>query len=77
MHSGYSVVNKMCSADPKVSATTSQGIRGYIFVKASFIFSFLMEGMFVKNNYSIFNTRYVYFLRPLVYLTKKLPVPVL
>ena len=46
--SGKSAVPIMCSANPKVSATTSQGIRGYIFCNGFFMFTFLIEGMFVK-----------------------------
>ena len=49
LHSGNSVVLKMFSADPKVSTATSQGIRGYISVMASFVFTVLIEGLSVKK----------------------------
>ena len=55
MHSGNSVVQKMCSADIMGSATSSQGIRGYIPVVGTSMFTyFLIDGMFVKNNHKIY-----------------------
>jgi hypothetical protein len=36
-------VPKLCSADPKGSATSSQGMRGYISVLASLKFDGLLE----------------------------------
>ena len=55
MHSGSSLVPKMCCADPKVFATSSHGIPGYIPLVATFmfIFFFLIEGMFIQNNHKI------------------------
>jgi len=44
-------VLKACSADPKGSATSSQGIRGYSSAKATLKFSYLVKGLiFVKND---------------------------
>jgi uncharacterized membrane protein (DUF485 family) len=51
----------MWSADPKVSAATFQGIRGYISGMGSFVFTFLIEGMFVKKSQNLFNAPHVYF----------------
>jgi hypothetical protein len=46
-----SVVSKMCIANPKRSATSSQGIRGYITVMATLKFTFLIKGItFFLNN---------------------------
>jgi hypothetical protein len=36
------VVPKLCSADPKRSLTSSQGIRGYISVMADFKFAYFL-----------------------------------
>ena len=50
LHSGNSLVPKMCSVDPMESATGFHRIRGYISVMSSFMFTYLLiEGiMFVK-----------------------------
>ena len=37
------VVPKVCFADPKGSATSSQGIRGYISVKAALKFTYFFD----------------------------------
>jgi hypothetical protein len=49
--SSKAVVSKMCSADTKWPATSSQGIHGYISVTATSMFTYfsIKEIMFVKN----------------------------
>jgi len=44
------VVPKVCSANPKGSAISSQGVGGCISVMANLHFLKLMEYCFVKNN---------------------------
>jgi hypothetical protein len=50
------VLSKVCSADPKGSATISRGIRGYISVTATFKFTYsFIEGiMFCYKYWRIF-----------------------
>jgi len=75
---------------PKVSVTASQGIRYHSpmdpwihFCNGFFMFTFLIEGMFINKSQNYLNARDFYFVwhfecltkrLPLVYLTKKLPV---
>jgi len=64
------MVLKVCSADTKGSATSSQGIRGYIFLMAALKFTnFLITRMMFCLQF--FNWRYVYFVQPLEYLIQK------
>jgi hypothetical protein len=43
----YSMVHKVCSAVPNGSATSSQGIRGYLSLTATLKFTYsLIKGMF-------------------------------
>ena len=71
------VVPKLCSADPKGSATSSQGIRGYISVMVTLKFTYFFNSknnVLLKTIANFFNWRCVYFVRPLEYLIKKPPV---
>jgi hypothetical protein len=48
---GKPLVHKLCSAVPNGSATSSQGIRGYLFLTATLKFTYsLIKGMFFFLN---------------------------
>ena len=67
------VVPKLCSTDPKVSATTSRGIRGYISVKSTLKSDIVLKsnrGTDVRSTWQC-----VYLAWPLEYQIKKPPVP--
>ena len=70
-------VPKMCSANPKGSATNSQVIRGYISVMATLKVAFSpIKGIILLRIIVKFsNWRYVYFVWPLEYLIKKPSAP--
>jgi hypothetical protein len=67
----------VCSANPKCSATSSQGIRGYVSVKATLkvAYSSIKGIMFLRIIMIFSNWRCVYFIWPLEYLIKKPPAP--
>ena len=72
-------VPKVCSADPKGSATSSQEICGYISVMATLKLTyFLIEGItFFLNNNGTSLIGDGYFIWRLEYLIKKPPVPMM